>query len=127
MNAGGELRVGWAIPDDFGTAALRPGGDNSTPAAVWDPRLAVGRKWGAHGFLSFDTRLVGHNIFLDGNTFSNSHRVDKKRVVTDAAVGVSFIYGSVKVSYAQIFRSKEFDGQDGSNAYGSLSFSYTFR
>lgn len=126
INAGAEVRIGWAIPDDFGTAAVRPGGDNSTPDASWDPRSRSGKKWGAHAFLSFDTRLVGRNIFLDGNTFRDSHRVDKKQTVTDAAIGVSLIYGGVKISYAQIFRSKEFAQQDHSNAYGSLAISYTF-
>lgn len=126
LNAGGEFRVGWAIPDDFGTSALRPGGDNSTPAATWDPRITADRTWGFHFFLSFDSRLVGRNIFLDGNTFRDSHSVDKKLLVTDGALGVSLIYGGVKISYAQIFRSKEFTQQDSFNSYGSLSFSYTF-
>jgi hypothetical protein len=126
LNTGAELRLGWAIPNDFGTAALRPGGDNSTPAATWDPRIAADRKWGLHFFLSFDSRLVGRNIFLDGNTFRGSHRVDKKLAVTDGAAGVSFIYGGVKISYAQIFRSKEFTQQNSSNSYGSLAVSYTF-
>ncbi|MEX2489712.1 MAG: lipid A deacylase LpxR family protein, partial [Pseudomonadales bacterium] len=111
LNAGAEFRLGWAIPDDFGTSALRPGGDNSTPDAVWDPRKTGPAKWGIHGFVSFDTRLVGRNIFLDGNTIRDSHSVDKKLLVTDGAIGVSFIYGGVKISYAQIFRSKEFKGQ----------------
>lgn len=126
LNAGAEFRVGWAIPDDFGTSALRPGGDNSTPAVIWDPRIAADRKWGFHFFLSFDSRLVGRNIFLDGNTFRESHSVDKKLVVTDGAVGVSFIYGGVKISYAQIYRSKEFTQQNSFNSYGSLAISYTF-
>lgn len=126
VNAGAEFRVGWAIPDDFGTSAIRPGGENSTPNAVWNPAITVDRNWSLHAFASFDVRLVGHDIFLDGNTFKDSHSVAKESVVADAAVGVSFLYRGVKVSYAHIFRSKEFSGQDSSHSYGSLALSYTF-
>jgi lipid A 3-O-deacylase len=127
LNLGAELRLGWAIPDDFGTSALRPGGDNATPDVIWDPRQTVDRSWGLHGFISFDLRLVGRDIFLDGNTFRGSHSVAKESFVLDGAVGFSIIYGGVKLSYAQVFRSKEFATQNHSHSYGSFAFSYTFR
>jgi len=41
LNAGGELRWGWLIPNDFGSSAVRPGGDNSAPGASWDPRIGA--------------------------------------------------------------------------------------
>lgn len=126
VNAGAEFRLGWAVPDDFGTSAIRPGGENSTPNSVWNPVIAVDRNWGLHAFVSFDVRVVAQDIFLDGNTFKNSHSVDKEIVVADAAVGVSFLYRGVKLSYAHIFRSREFEQQDNSHSYGSLAVSYTF-
>jgi hypothetical protein len=126
LNAGAEFRIGWAIPDDFGTSAIRPGGENSTPDSVWDPRIEYDRRWGLHAFASFDLRLVGRDIFLDGNSFRNSHSVEKESFVADAAVGVSFMYQGAKISYAHIFRSREFARQDHSHSYGSLAFSYTF-
>ena len=126
VNAGAEIRVGWAVPDDFGTSAIRPGGENSTPDSVWDPRILFDRRWGLHAFLSFDLRLVGQDIFLDGNTFRDSHSVAKESFVADAAVGFSFYYGGGRFSYAQIFRSREFSKQDHAHSYGSLAFSYTF-
>jgi hypothetical protein len=126
VNFGAEVRVGWSIPDDFGTSALRPGGDNSAPYSVWDPTIEGRRRWGMHVFASFNTQLVAHDIFLDGNTLQNSHSVDKNHIVVEGAVGFSFIYGGSKISYAQIFRSKEYNLQPNSHAYGSLAFSYTF-
>jgi len=126
VNAGAEVRVGWSIPDDFGTSALRPGGDNSSPYSVWDPRIKGQRRWGMHAFASVDTRLIARDIFLDGNSFQSSHSVEKKYLVAEAAVGLSFIYGGSKISYAQIFRSKEFSLQQSYHSYGSIAFSYTF-
>ena len=125
VNAGGEFRAGWWIPNDFGTSAIRPGGENSTPSTILDQRQAAGHLWGFHVFASFDARLVAQDIFLDGNTFKTSHRVAKEVGVADAAVGFSLSYGRGRLSYAHIFRSREFARQDGSHAYGSLAFSYT--
>ena len=73
-----------------------------------------------------DARLVAHDIFLDGNNFSTSHSVHKKRGVAEGALGISFIYGGLKLSYAHIFRSKEFSQQESAHSYGSLAFSYTY-
>ncbi|MFT7688088.1 MAG: lipid A 3-O-deacylase [Candidatus Azotimanducaceae bacterium] len=116
LNGGIEMRIGWELPDDFGTSTLRPGGDNSVPRGT--------SKGSIHFFTSIDTRLIARNIFLDGNTFENSHSVDKKAVVADAAIGLSFDLGRFKVSYARMFRTKEFDLQPSYNSYGSIAISY---
>jgi hypothetical protein len=125
LNFGAEWRMGWLIPSDFGTSAVRPGGDNSAPDVTWDPRER-GKAWGMHAFISTDVRLVARDIFLDGNTFRDSHSVDKEPVVADASVGVSLIRYGVKMSYAQVFRTRGFRGQGKTHSYGSLSISYTF-
>ncbi|MAS41337.1 MAG: hypothetical protein CMK33_06440 [Porticoccaceae bacterium] len=80
---------------------------------------------GVHAFLAIDTRLVARDIFLDGNTFKDSHSVDSKPLVADAYAGVSFLAGRWKISYAQVFRTREFDGQPHHHEYGSLSLSYS--
>lgn len=126
VNAGAEVRFGWLIPNDFGTSAVRPGGDNSTPGANWDPRLRADKPFGVHFFAAFDVRAVALDIFLDGNNFENSHSVSKKEWVGDASVGVAAVYNGFKVSYAQVFRSKEFEKQDSGHSYGSLSVSFSF-
>jgi lipid A 3-O-deacylase len=66
------------------------------------------------------------NIFLDGNTFKESHSVNKKPVVGDVQAGAVIQYDRLRVSYTQIFRSKEFDDQDQPHNSGSLSVSYQF-
>ena len=125
LNAGGEYRIGWQLPNDFGTSSLRSGGDTSAPGP-FDRRLKGEGFHSLHAFISFDGRLVGRDIFLDGNTFSSSHSVDRKNWVGDLAVGVSSTFNRYKVSYAQVFRTREFDEQDDAHRFGSLSFSYTW-
>jgi lipid A 3-O-deacylase len=125
LNAGVEFRLGWSLPDDFGTSAIRPGGNNGAPLSKADMRLGYAAK-GLHLFASFDTRLVLHNIFLDGNTFRSSPSVDKRPFVGDAALGVAWSWRRGKLAYAHYIRSKEFYGQSASQQFGSITFSYVF-
>jgi hypothetical protein len=125
LNAGGEFRLGWDIPADFGTSSLRPGGSNSAPSSRWDPRLRDLPFGGIHAFVSLDGRLVGRDITLDGNTFENSHSVDKRYLVGDAAVGVSGLFYGFKLSFARVFTSEVFEGQDDPHTYGSVTLSYS--
>lgn len=126
MNFGGEYRIGWQLPDDFGTSAVRTGGDNSTPGLKDDRRRSPNQLFhGFHVFLSMDGRWVARDIFLDGNTFRDSHSVDKKNVVADFALGFSFLTGRWKVSFANIVRTREFEQQPHHHKYGSMSLSYS--
>ena len=122
VNAGAEWRLGWNLPNDFGTSSLRPGGDSNNPG-LGDPSK---RKLEIQTFIATDMRWVGRNIFLDGNTFRNSHSVDKKRIVTDLTIGVSTSYQRWNLSYSHVYRTKEFKGQQKDQKYGSLSISYSY-
>jgi hypothetical protein len=73
-----------------------------------------------------DGRAVGRNIFLDGNTWQDSHSVDKNHVVADMSSGVSLVYKRVKITYTHVYRTKEFTDQDKGQVFGSISFSAIF-
>ena len=77
-------------------------------------------------FAGLEGRLVGRNIFLDGNTFTDSASVGKKPLVGDANVGVAFDVGRALLSYALNWRSQEFYGQDNTDLFGSVGLSYRF-
>ncbi len=123
--AGAEFRLGWHLPQDFGTSLIRPGGDSNAPSTV-SGAGGRSRGFGAYGFAAVGGRLVARNIFLDGNTFEDSHSVDKKIPVGDLILGASVIYDGIKLSYAQVFRSREFDGQTRRHNFGSLNLSVSF-
>ncbi|WP_027859207.1 lipid A deacylase LpxR family protein [Marinobacterium jannaschii] len=128
LNAGGEIRFGWRLPQDFGTAALRPGGDNAAPGRT-DDRFHLrkrARAMGLHAFISSDARFVVQDIFLDGNTFEDSHSIDKEYLVGEISIGVAAIYEGWKVSFARVHRSKEFKNQREGHNFGSISISYTY-
>ena len=123
LNAGIEYRIGKHLPHDFGTSALRPGGDNSVPSSG-DPRFR--HDWGIHAFASLDGRYVARDIFLDGNTWRDSHSVDREPWVADIAFGVAATLERWKLSYARIYRTRQFDQQNDSHNFGSMAISYTF-
>lgn len=126
-NLGAEARIGWNIPADFGTSLIRPGGDTNAPINSSDTRLSSNQNdFSVHAFAAITGRVVLRDIFLDGNTFSSSHDVEKKYLVGDLIVGTSVILNGVKLSYAQVFRTREFVGQADSHNFGSISFSFTF-
>ncbi|MFT4561099.1 MAG: lipid A 3-O-deacylase [Gammaproteobacteria bacterium] len=125
-NAGAETRIGWNLPGDFGTSYIRPGGNSNAPTTVNDPRMRGSRACGAYVFAALTGRVVGRDIFLDGNTFANSHDVSKKNFVGDFIVGGSLVFYRYKLSYAQVFRSREFDRQRDKPNFGSISLSVTF-
>jgi hypothetical protein len=125
-NLGGEVRFGYNLPADFGTSLIRPGGGTSSPVSMSDPRLSSRSDFGLTFFAGIDGRAVARNIFLDGNTWRDSHSVDKNYFVADVSAGVSLIYRRIKLSYTHVYRTEEFEGQKGGQSFGSVSLAVTF-
>lgn len=116
-NAGMELRLGWNIPRDFGISLIRPAGST---------RLEIGDRFTLYVFGCADGRIVGQNIFLDGNTFTDSHSVDKEPFVTDLAAGFAIGYKNMMLTWTQVLRTKEFKGQKKAHSFGAIAFSFAF-
>lgn len=126
LNVGGEIRAGINLPDDFGTPSIGPAATTSTPV---DGALAADRSrvdLGTYVFARVDGRAVARNIFLDGNTYTDSHSVDSNPLVADLSAGVAVNYKNTKVAYALVFRTKEFKGQDEGQTFGTVSLNWTF-
>lgn len=122
VNGGAEWRIGYNLSKDFGSSTLKPGGDNSAPG-----RGNIGtRPLQVQAFVATDLRGVVRNIFLDGNTFSDSHSVEKRPFAAEVAVGLAMARKRWRLSYAYVFRSKEFRGQPESQEYGAVSLSYSY-
>lgn len=125
LNAGLEVRIGVGIPNDFGSSPARPAGNNTAPG-TFPAGARPSDSRGAHLFAALDARAVARDIFLDGNTFVHSHRVDKRPFVGDLALGAAAFAGGWKLSFARVFRSREFEGQTSRQSYGSFTVSRTF-
>ncbi len=126
-NAGAELRFGWSVPEDFGTCPIRPGCNSSSAFGDNAGLSSSGRtRFGIYLFVAGDGRAVLRNIFLDGNTFQDSHSVDKEPLVADLMGGIAMHYGRYRLTYALVRRTKEFEERDDSHTFGSVSFSFLY-
>lgn len=126
-NLGGQVRFGWNIPNDFGTFLIRPGSDSSPPIDDTDPRFFEPlHRFGLHFFAAVDGKAVARNILLDGNTFRDSHSVDKEPWVADFITGVGVIIYKIKMTYSYVYRTKEFELQKDAQKFGAIAVSYSF-
>lgn len=112
------LRFGQNLRNDIGPPNINPGFPGN---AFFNP-TKEGSSW--YFFAGIEGRAMARNIFLDGNTFKNSHSVDKKPLVFDLQYGMAYQYRKVRLSYSQVLRSKEFYGQKDESLFGSVNISY---
>jgi lipid A 3-O-deacylase len=115
--AGGmTVRFGHFSPNDHGPSAIRP-------SFAGPDGFARDDGWSAYLFGGVEGRLVGRNIFLDGNSFDNdSPSVDKNRLVGETRLGMALTYGALHLAYTHVFRSQEFEGQD-PQTFGNITLS----
>jgi lipid A 3-O-deacylase len=124
---GGEMRLGFNVPDDFGTLLIRQGSESNAPTDDKDPRFSSDSgPFGIHLFLGLDASAVARDIFLDGNTFTDSHSVHKKPFVYRYFGGLGVLIHHVKITAASVWASKNFYTQKRIEKYGSLTVSYSY-
>ncbi len=119
VNAGAMARIGHNLGFDYGPPHIQPA--LSGLEAIDSPGA-----FGWYLFAGIEGRAVGRNIFLDGNTFSDSHNVDKHTLVGDFQIGAAIIAGRWRIAYTQVFRTREFENQSEPDRYGAVSVSARF-
>lgn len=115
--AGLTLRVGYDLPVDYGPPLLRP----SLPGSDF---FLPSNELGWYLFSGAEGRAVVRNIFLDGNTISSSHSVQKKIFVGGVQTGIAVFYKNVRIAYTHIWRTREFEKQTNIDEFGAVTFSY---
>ncbi len=118
-NVGFTVRVGENLETDFGPPQIRPA--FSGPGAV-EPDTDFA--W--YLFAGVQANAVGHNIFLDGNTFTDSHSVDRKPFVGDFQTGAAVVFNDIRIAATHVLRTREFEGQRTPDRFGIISLSYHF-
>ena len=132
---GVEARAGWNLPNDFGSYPIRPGAENRPPSALAQGRGGVTQGAGAprpgvHAFVSLEAKAVAWDFSLDGNLLRDSHRVQRRPFVAQAAAGISSQWQvaghGLRLAVMRVWRTQEFRGQSGSHAFGSVAASLEF-
>jgi len=119
-SVGSILRFGQGLEVDYGPPLIQP----NLAGVTYIDRVEAGYAWYIFG--GFGGTFVARNIFLDGNTFSDSHSVDKKLLVGSATAGLAVAWRGARLALTHVWRTKEFDGQDQPDRFGSLSVSVRF-
>ncbi|MDE2030023.1 MAG: lipid A deacylase LpxR family protein [Alphaproteobacteria bacterium] len=121
-DAGGVVRFGHNLAADYGPDRIRPG----LSGTGWFDAAQMKGKLGWYVFLGMQGRVVGHNIFLDGNTMSASPSVDKKTLVADFVGGASVFWSSsVRLDFTVTQRTREFYGQQGHpDRFGGIDLAF---
>ncbi len=126
LGGGIEIRAGWNLPADFGASLLGPA---SAPGALFeDPgpdRPGTGHA-GFHFFAGLEAHAVARDLLLDGNTFRNSHSVDKLPLTADITTGFAFRHRRLKAGFLYAYQTRRFRGQNLKPFIGSLSFALLF-
>ncbi len=107
-NAGGTLRIGLPLPDDFGP---------------WHNAAAVTarRRFDLYVFARGEGRAVARNLFLDGNTFHPAPHVTRVPLVGEAQLGVAGRWRSVGFRYTFTYTTHEYRERTYCQEYGSFA------
>ena len=70
--------------------------------------------------------MVGRNIFLDGNSFRDSHSVDKELFVSDQRAGLAVRYKGFETVGSVVHRTREFELQEEDENFLSITFQFHF-
>jgi len=127
LRLGGQWRIGWNLPEDFGWAII----NDLTPGSGGNPRSVSGEpgpppRRGIQALLGVEGRFVVHNLFISGNLLSDSHGLSPKRVGGDFNIGVVYTGRHWDIALVQTIRAKEYDGQPEVDSFGSLTLGRRF-
>jgi len=116
--AGVIFRLGTGLANDLSPPNIKPGFPGIAVFVIEDQH-----SW--YFFVGAETRIVGRNIFLDGNTFQESHSVEKEPVIGDYQFGFVYRVGNLRLSFSNMFRTKEYTTQKDEAWYGAVNISFT--
>lgn len=114
-SVGTMARLGYNIPDDFGYLRVEPA-----------PRIFQTSPISIYIFTGAEERYVLRNIFLDGNTFVESHHIAKEDFVTDLNYGAGIILWNLEVIFSDNYRTKEFIKQKENNRFSTALILWRF-
>ncbi len=116
LSGGSFIRVGHNLPDDYGPPRITP-----AASGAGHFRPGNGRSW--YFYFGSEVRLVGRDLFIEGNTVGGRDGVDARRQVGELFGGFIYTYNRLRLAYTHVWRSREFAGQISAQDYGAVSVS----
>lgn len=119
LSGGGSLRIGSNLRKDSGAPRMKmimAGTNFPQPGDYWVWNIFAGLEY----------RAIAYNIFVDGNTYSDTSRTSSRLYVHDFQLGFELGRGVYRLTLMRVFRSKEFDGQEEGDQFIRLGLSAEF-
>lgn len=116
LGSGGAIRFGDGLDKSFGIPSV-------APALGGRQGFSANRGFGWYGFVGVEGRYMAHNLLLDGNTFEDSHSVERREWVGDVTAGAVVSLDRWQLAFTSVWRSHEFEAQDESDHFGSITLS----
>jgi hypothetical protein len=118
--AGGlMLKFGNDVKRDLSPPSIRPG----FPGVIY---FDGNKRSSWYIYLGFEGRLVLRDIFLDGNTFTDSHSVEKELLVGDMQYGFVYMFDTIRFSFSNMVGTDEFKAQKEKTRYGAINISFRY-
>ncbi len=125
-NIGVAVRLGYNLPENFGNQKLSPTAYNQEIYYDDKGRKIRKGKFGLFVFGGADAQVKAWDIFLDGNTYRDSHNVTKNYLVGELETGVGMRLWDCEITYTHVFRSQEFRTQKDNPQFGSIALTIPF-
>ncbi len=122
LEGGALVRVGWNLPDDFGPSRIA----DLTANGFGQPGALT-----VYGFARIGGRIVEHDMFIEGSNFEKSRGAEAETFVGEAQAGIGIAWRAdcfdLHATYSQTVLSRQFEGQNGTHAFGALTFGVRVR
>lgn len=116
--ASAMIRVGDGLVESFPAVSILPGRDINPLAGSNEDHF--------YAFLGAQARYVFNDIFVDGNTFTDSHSVTLKHDGFIVSAGAVWSWDKWGLLFSVAETSSTFEEREGRGRFGSLSVSYRF-
>ncbi|MFT5660439.1 MAG: lipid A 3-O-deacylase [Sulfurimonas sp.] len=124
-SAGFSARIGYNIPKDYGLSSINIGNDPGIPVYGEYNNMRT-HPWSFSINFTAAGTVVVRDIFLDGNTFSDSHSMDKETFIGYYGAGFTIRYKNLVLDIMAIEHSKQFKEQKESHGVGTAIISWLY-
>jgi len=125
-STGALYRIGFNIPDDFGINSMNEG---SFPSVSVYNTPAFTNSWSLYFNFIAGANLIVKDIFTDGNTFRDSHSVQRDFYTAYFGAGLSMRYANFTLNYMHQYYTKDYKLRGNYEkylGYGLLLLEYKF-
>ncbi len=119
-----SARIGWNLPQDFGMSTISTGSE--TGINTYNNTNKLYDDWSFAFSFNVSGSGIARDIFLDGNTFRDSHSVEKNYFVASAGAGFTSRYKHFVLDYYYQKHTKHYHAEKIKHGYGSVILSIVY-